>query len=94
MKIQIRLFKPSDVEDIWKLNTEELGYNFPLEESKNKLIVLADSPKDKIYVAIVDNKIVGYAWYLEKQEQKLMSFTNIVDMMAGKDNLILKRYFE
>lgn len=60
MKVKIRLFKPSDAEDLYKINTEEMGYDFSIEETRGKLLALVDSTKDKIYVAIVNNKVVGY----------------------------------
>lgn len=60
MKVKIRLFKPSDAEDLYKINTEEMGYDFSIEETREKLLALVDSTKDKIYVAIVNNKVVGY----------------------------------
>ncbi|MGL4737638.1 MAG: GNAT family N-acetyltransferase [Cellulosilyticaceae bacterium] len=60
MKSQIRAFEMRDVEAIWKLNTMEMGYEFSIEASENKLRILANSSKEKIYVAVVDDKVVGY----------------------------------
>lgn len=56
----VREFTINDAEFIYKLNLEEMGYKYPLEETRNKLYQLINSDKDKIYVAETDKKVVGY----------------------------------
>lgn len=56
----IRECSIEDVEDIYLLNKEEMGYDFSLEQTKEKLQILLKSPKDKIFVAVSDNHVVGY----------------------------------
>lgn len=60
MALIIREFKPEDTESIYELNCTEMGYEFSLEETKEKLSCLYTSTKDKIYVAIIDNHAAGY----------------------------------
>lgn len=45
---------------IQQLNFLELGYDFPVEQTQQKLRELLASKKDKIFVAEVDGIIVGY----------------------------------
>lgn len=56
----IRECSINDAKDIYLLNKEEMGYDFSLEQTKDKLEKLLKSPMDKIYVAIEDGNVVGY----------------------------------
>lgn len=49
-----------DADSLYKINRDSLGYDYPLELTKNKLEKLIESPAEKIFVAVVENKIVGY----------------------------------
>lgn len=60
MNIQIRQCEISDVEAIYELNARELGYDYPKDKTKEKLKQLLESDKDKIFVALTDNTIIGY----------------------------------
>lgn len=60
LELTIREFKPEDAESIYELNCTEMGYEFSLEETKEKLSRLSLSIKDKIFVAIIDNHVAGY----------------------------------
>lgn len=60
MNFHIREAIESDVEAIWKLNQNEMGYRFPLDSTKAKLLKLMKSDDDRIYVAVVDGCVVGY----------------------------------
>ncbi len=56
----IRECEMSDYKEIYKLNTVEMGYDYPEEKTRIKLQALLKSDKDKIYVACVDDAVVGY----------------------------------
>lgn len=60
MDFTIREFQPSDSEGIHRLNTDEMGYEFSLEETAAKLLMLSQSSSDKIFVAVSGNEVVGY----------------------------------
>lgn len=60
MNLLIREAVESDAESIWKLNQYEMGYHFPLDAAKVKLSKLIHSEDDRIYVALVDDDIIGY----------------------------------
>ena len=60
MEFEIREATISDVEGIYILNRDEMGYEFQIEQTKEKLIKLLSSGSDKIFVAVAENKVVGY----------------------------------
>ncbi len=56
----IRECELSDYEEIYQLNLTEMGYDYPKTETKEKIEKLLQSDKDKIYVACVNDVVVGY----------------------------------
>lgn len=60
MNLQIRPCEIGDVEAVYELNTKEMGYDYPKNKTEEKLKQLLKSNKDKIFVAVVDNIVVGY----------------------------------
>ncbi len=42
------------------LNERDLGYEFPVEETKQRLSYILSLPSDKIFVAELESKVVGY----------------------------------
>ena len=49
-----------DCMDIVKLNREEMGYDYPENAAKIQLANLLYDVNHKIYVAVIENEIVGY----------------------------------
>ena len=45
---------------LYKLNTEELGYDFPLELTEMKLKKILQSPSDGLFAAELAGQLVGY----------------------------------
>ncbi len=60
MEILIREFETTDSIGIFKLNRDEMGYGYPLEETRANLLKLSKSAQDKIYVAVAGEEVVGY----------------------------------
>lgn len=60
MDYLIRELVIEDSEGIYQLNTNEMGYDHPLDDTKEKLSRLIESSTDKIFVAICDNEVIGY----------------------------------
>lgn len=60
MKVTIRECQYQDIEDIYLLNKNEMGYDYPLEKTRKKIECLLKSKHDKIYVAEIEHKVVGY----------------------------------
>lgn len=50
----------SDVEAIQRLNTLEMGYVYSLHETRSKLERLLQGNYDRIFVAVVEDEVVGY----------------------------------
>lgn len=49
-----------DAVAICELNSKEMGYEYPLSRTREKLSQLLHSDTDKIYVAVCENAVVGY----------------------------------
>ena len=60
MEIVIRECREEDCEGICRLNCREMGYDFPIEETRRKLLLLIKSGRDKILVAEAGEAVVGY----------------------------------
>ncbi len=50
----------SDAEAISRLNRDEMGYDFSVEQTEEKLLLLLHSGKDKIFVAETNGNVIGY----------------------------------
>ena len=86
MDIRIRQCEIGDVKAVYELNAEEMGYDYPLDKTGEKLRRLLKSDKDKIFVAVIDNVIVGevtaptaFVWSRARQEQAHTNFIAIAD---------------
>ena len=60
MQFIIREAIIDDYENIYELNKHEMGYEYPKEDTKLKLHKLLKSNHDKIYVAVIDENVIGY----------------------------------
>lgn len=60
IEVVIRECQMSDATDIYILNKNEMAYDYPLDKTIYKLQTLLQSYSDKIFVALIENKIVGY----------------------------------
>ncbi|EMB33247.1 GNAT family N-acetyltransferase [Treponema denticola] len=56
----IREVTIDDYKDIWNLNKNALGYDFPLEKTKTQLEKILTGKGAKIFGAFVDDKLIGY----------------------------------
>lgn len=60
MKLSVRSAKPEDAAAIARLSREEMGYDFPAEQTARRLKKLLAEPGNRIFVAEAENEIVGY----------------------------------
>ena len=60
MEITIREAQLDDYIAIYQLNCDEMGYDYPTGNTKEKLEKLISGNQDKIYVAVRNEEIVGY----------------------------------
>lgn len=60
MHLELREAKIDDAIDIQRLNTAEMGYDYPIEKTRQQLMELLQHEDDKIFVAEVDGVVAGY----------------------------------
>lgn len=60
MSFIIRNCRIEDAEALQKLNREDLGYDYPVEELRERLETVLGSEKDRIWVAVMGQQVVGY----------------------------------
>ena len=60
MLIRIREATVQDAEAIAQLNTQGMGYDYPIADTALNLAHILESPCDKVFVAVADAEIVGY----------------------------------
>lgn len=60
MEFMVRECCLDDAEYIQELNCNGMGYDYSLEDTKAKLSNILTSNKDKIFVAVITNTVVGY----------------------------------
>lgn len=60
MELILRDAMVSDAQALAKLNREEMGYDFPVEETGKKLQASLENPEKKILVAEIQGRVVGY----------------------------------
>lgn len=60
MPYTIREARAEDFADIYILNRDEMGYDYPPEATREKLEAVISSKSDKIFVAVAENKVIGY----------------------------------
>ena len=60
MDIIVRECKPDDIEALYRLNRDELGYDYPEEQMYVRLLELLKRPSDMILVAESPDGVCGY----------------------------------
>lgn len=60
MDYEIRECLLRDADQIYELNCSEMGYDYPKEETRQRIKDILASEHDKIYVAELDGSVVGY----------------------------------
>ena len=60
MNYEIRECLLMDADQIYELNCSEMGYDYPKEETRQRIKDILASEHDKIYVAELDGSVVGY----------------------------------
>jgi len=68
---------------IQQLNSLELGYDFPVEQTQQKLRELLASEKDKIFVAEVDGVFAGYVHANDYELLYAPPMKNVMGIAAG-----------
>lgn len=58
--VSIRRVTADDYKDLHRLNREAFGYDFPLEETGERLRAILGAGKDRLLAAELDGRVVGY----------------------------------
>lgn len=56
----IRECQIDDIKGLYLLNKNDLGYDYSQEKMKKQIIKILNKETDKIYVAQIDDQIIGY----------------------------------
>ncbi len=85
MDMMIREAVRSDAQSIWRLNCDGMGYSYPLDSTKENLESLLQSTADKIFVAVMDNQVVGYVHANDYQLLYAPHMKNIMGIAVNRD---------
>lgn len=80
MKFKIREACVNDSDDIYVINRDSLGYDYPPERTMQKLADALSSNKDKIFVAVVEDGIAGYIHLTDYDVIYAPHFKNILGL--------------
>lgn len=78
--MEIRKVRVDDYKEICRVNRESLGYDFPLDKTKEKLEYITSRPYYVIYVAVDENdKAVAY---IQAQEYETTYLDNCINVLG------------
>lgn len=83
--IHIRNAKISDAEAINKLNLQEMGYDYPIENTKEIITKILNKETDRIFVASVEDKVIGYIHINDYHLLYAPTMKNIMGIAVAKD---------
>ena len=75
----------SDYKDLCSLNKNGLGYDYPEEKTKEKLRLVLSLPTDRIFVAELDGKLVGYIHLSAYECIYFESLKNILTLVVDEN---------
>ena len=84
-EVLIRDAKPEDAAALAKLNREEMGYEYPEENTRQKLQALLSGGKDKILVAEVCGTVVGYVHLCDYDLLYFDSMKNVMGIAVSSE---------
>lgn len=85
MDFEIRECKITDADAIYALNRSEMGYEYPLDKTKDKLRYLLNRKSNKIFVATAENRVVGYIHASDYDSIYLPPLKNIMGIAVMSD---------
>lgn len=75
----------TDYLDLYELNRDGLGYDYPPEKTQEKLRVILSMPMDRLFVAEADGKVVGYVHASAYECTYSDSLKNIMALVVEKN---------
>lgn len=85
MHYQIRDCTTNDLQAIFALNRDEMGYEYPISAMKKKMEALLKSSRNKILVAVVQNVVVGYVHACDYDVLYAPHMKNIMGIAVAAD---------
>ncbi len=85
MIVNIRKAMMADAQAIQTLNKNDLGYDYPLTEVKKKLDFILASDQDFIFVAEINQEVVGYIHLRRYELTYAPSLMDIMGIAVSKD---------
>lgn len=79
MEFVIREATRKDAEAIADLNRTAMGYDYPTVETEKKLQAVLSSGKDKVFVAVRGNTVIGY---IHANDYDLLYFPTMKNIMG------------
>lgn len=83
-EIIIREIQLEDYKNISYLN-EQLGYKYPVERSKYRISKILNETKDKVFVGIIKDRIVGYIHISPYELLYYDSVVNVLGLVVDKE---------
>lgn len=84
----IRKCSISDAQALCDLNTDEMGYDYPVEKTKESLELILSDKNNIVFVAVSDVKVVGY---VHGQVYQLIYAPAMINIMGIAVNREFKR---
>ena len=77
--IRVRMATAADADRIWQINRDALGYDFPLERTRERVAMILASPSNHIAVACDEtDRVIGYLHGADYENTYSESMKNIL----------------
>ncbi len=74
-----------DYNDIYIINRNSLGYEYPLDKTKRQLEIILSSNSHKIYVASSNNIVIGYIHLVDHYVSYFDHIKNVLAIAVNND---------
>ncbi len=82
---QIRECNIEDIEAIYELSRSQMGYDVPMAIIAERLALILQREEDKIFVAVIDNCVVGYVHACNYESLYLPPYKSIMGLAVAAD---------
>ncbi len=74
-----------DYKDIFVINRDSLGYEYPIDKTKDNLYNLINDENNKIFVAVYENKVIGYIHLIDHNVSYFDHLKNVLAIAVHND---------
>ncbi len=85
MNYYIREATIDDYNDIYLINRDSLGYEYPLNKTKDNLKIILSDKKSIIFCAVCDNMVIGYIHLVEHNVSYFDHLKNVLAIAVHND---------